>query len=91
MRHFGYQTLPKNQLQKVGEIKTQHLTIMFFLKVKDFYQDAYQREELKGCTYHSWNGGSNCPRIDYIFYNNSENLQLINGKASSSSHRIIIP
>ncbi|MEC7754604.1 endonuclease/exonuclease/phosphatase family protein [Roseivirga sp. UBA1976] len=38
------------------------------LRLKEYFTDAYSGSELEGCTYHNWNGGSHCPRIDYIFY-----------------------
>ena len=32
------------------------------------FKDSYSGGKFDGCTFHSWHGGSNCPRIDYIFY-----------------------
>ncbi|WP_370592808.1 endonuclease/exonuclease/phosphatase family protein [Roseivirga sp. E12] len=46
------------------------------VRIKEFFNDAYQGDELEGCTFHGWNGGSHCPRIDYIFYDNSQKLKL---------------
>ena len=46
------------------------------VRLKEFFNDSYSGDELQGCTYHGWNGGSHCPRIDYIFYDNSAGLVL---------------
>lgn len=45
-------------------------------RIKQYFEDTYSGEELEGCTYHNWNGGSHCDRIDYIFYQKSEGLSL---------------
>lgn len=46
------------------------------LRIKEFFKDSYTGNELEGCTFHGWNGGSHCPRIDYVFYSDSEKLSL---------------
>lgn len=46
-------------------------------RIKEYFQDGYSGDELEGCTYHNWNGGSHCDRIDYIFYEKSEELKLL--------------
>ena len=45
-------------------------------RIKEYFTDTYSGDELEGCTYHNWNGGSHCDRIDYIFYQKSEGLSL---------------
>lgn len=45
-------------------------------RVKEFFTDTYSGDELEGCTFHGYNGGSHCPRIDYIFYDPSSGLKL---------------
>lgn len=45
-------------------------------RIKEFFTDTYTGDELQGCTYHGYNGGSTCPRIDYIFYDESTGLKL---------------
>ena len=47
-------------------------------RVKEFFSDTYSGNELEGCTYHGYNGGSHCPRIDYIFYDGESGLKLKN-------------
>ncbi len=45
-------------------------------RIKEFFTDTYSGDELEGCTYHGYNGGSHCPRIDYIFYDPTSGLKL---------------
>lgn len=45
-------------------------------RISEYFEDTYKGDFLEGCTYHNWNGGSHCPRIDYIFYHDSEGLKL---------------
>lgn len=40
------------------------------------YVDTYKGAELEGCTYHSFHGGRNCPRIDYIFLRRKDEFTL---------------
>lgn len=40
------------------------------------YSDTYIGGPFEGCTYHSFHGGKNCPRIDYIFYRNSDGFEM---------------
>lgn len=47
-------------------------------RIEEYFTDTYSGDELEGCTYHNWNGGSHCDRIDYIFYQKSEELKLLN-------------
>lgn len=61
------------------------------VRLKEFFTDAYSGDELQGCTYHSWNGGSHCPRIDYIFYDNSGNLKLQNFQIDQWKRKFLYP
>lgn len=45
-------------------------------RINKFFEDTYKGSELEGCTYHDYNGGILCPRIDYIFYDKSSGLAL---------------
>lgn len=45
-------------------------------RISKFFEDTYKGSELEGCTYHDYNGGLLCPRIDYIFYDKSSGLKL---------------
>uniref|UniRef100_UPI004048A07D endonuclease/exonuclease/phosphatase family protein n=1 Tax=Roseivirga sp. TaxID=1964215 RepID=UPI004048A07D len=45
--------------------------------VRESYTDTYTGEKLEGCTYHSFHGGKNCPRIDYIFHRRSDKFTMI--------------
>lgn len=47
------------------------------VRVKEYFKDTYSGNELEGCTFHGWNGGSHCSRIDYIFYEGNEKLSLV--------------
>lgn len=46
------------------------------VRIKRFFEDTYSGDELEGCTYHKYNGGSHCPRIDYIFFQKRSTLSL---------------
>ncbi len=61
------------------------------LRLKKFFNDAYTGPDLEGCTYHGWNGGSHCPRIDYIFYNSSEGLSLLDFKIDKWRQKRLYP
>lgn len=61
------------------------------LRVKKFFNDAYKGKPLEGCSYHGWNGGSHCPRIDYIFYDNSEALSLLDFKIDKWKNKRLFP
>ncbi|WP_170827504.1 endonuclease/exonuclease/phosphatase family protein [Roseivirga sp. 4D4] len=61
------------------------------LRVKEFFNDAYTGDELEGCTFHGWNGGSHCPRIDYVFYDNSQKLKLKNFKIDQWKSKQLYP
>lgn len=37
-------------------------------RMEQFFTDTFEGDELDGCTYHDYHGGSHCPRIDYIFF-----------------------
>jgi endonuclease/exonuclease/phosphatase family metal-dependent hydrolase len=74
-------------LEKLSNYKEQYPTILagdFNAAPKDIiidmitndYADSYKGVELEGCTYHSFHGGRNCPRIDYIFYRRSDGFTL---------------
>lgn len=45
-------------------------------RISKYFTDAYGGDELEGCTYHNWNGGSHCDRIDYIFFTKDQGLNL---------------
>lgn len=61
------------------------------LRVKEFFNDAYQGDELEGCTFHGWNGGSHCQRIDYIFYDKSEKFSLSSFKIDQWKSKQLYP
>lgn len=44
-------------------------------RIKEYFEDTYKGDELEGCTFHNWNGGSHCDRIDYIFYLKADDLK----------------
>ena len=46
-------------------------------KMKEEFKDSYTGGRFEGCTFHNWLGGSNCPRIDYIFYPESSSLEMV--------------
>lgn len=60
-------------------------------RIKEYFVDAYSGSDLEGCTYHNWNGGSHCPRIDYIFYHNSEGLKLKEFTIDKWKNKIFFP
>ncbi|OEK05840.1 endonuclease/exonuclease/phosphatase family protein [Roseivirga misakiensis] len=60
-------------------------------RVKEFFDDTYTGDELEGCTFHGWNGGSHCSRIDYIFYENSPNLSLVDFKIDRWKSKQLYP
>tara|TARA_R110000796_G_scaffold96719_1_gene202630 strand:- start:11612 stop:12454 length:843 start_codon:yes stop_codon:yes gene_type:complete len=47
-------------------------------RITEEYSDTYTGGPFEGCTYHSFHGGKNCPRIDYIFYRNSDGFEMTN-------------
>tara|TARA_A100000171_G_scaffold37647_1_gene36745 strand:+ start:1268 stop:2110 length:843 start_codon:yes stop_codon:yes gene_type:complete len=47
-------------------------------RITEEYNDTYTGGPFEGCTYHSFHGGKNCPRIDYIFYRNSDGFEMTN-------------
>jgi len=61
------------------------------LRIREFFKDAYQGDELEGCTFHRWNGGSHCQRIDYIFYGNSEKFSLSSFKIDQWKSKQLYP
>lgn len=61
------------------------------LRIKEFFKDAYQGDELEGCTFHRWNGGSHCERIDYIFHGNSEKFSLSSFKIDQWKSKQLYP
>ncbi|MFY0594067.1 endonuclease/exonuclease/phosphatase family protein [Roseivirga sp.] len=60
-------------------------------RVKEFFEDTYTGNELEGCTFHGWNGGSHCSRIDYIFYDKEENLSLVEFKIDRWKSKQLYP
>ena len=46
-------------------------------RMTEEYKDSYTGGKFEGCTFHNWLGGSNCPRIDYIFYPESPSLEMV--------------
>lgn len=61
------------------------------LRIKEFFNDTYTGKPLEGCTFHGWNGGSHCPRIDYIYYDNSDKLTLKNFKIDQWKSKQLYP
>lgn len=61
------------------------------VRIKEFFKDAYQGDELEGCTFHGWNGGSHCQRIDYIFYDKSEKFSLSSFKIDQWKSKQLYP
>ncbi|MGW8122717.1 endonuclease/exonuclease/phosphatase family protein [Roseivirga echinicomitans] len=45
-------------------------------KTLEEYSDTYTGGPFEGCTFHSYHGGRNCPRIDYIFYRNADGMKM---------------
>tara|TARA_A100000171_G_C2130769_1_gene146546 strand:+ start:878 stop:1720 length:843 start_codon:yes stop_codon:yes gene_type:complete len=45
-------------------------------RILEEYADTYTGGPFEGCTYHSFHGGKNCPRIDYIFYRKSDGFEM---------------
>lgn len=43
-------------------------------KLQQYFTDTFEGDELDGCTYHDYHGGSHCPRIDYIFYQEGQGI-----------------
>ncbi len=43
-------------------------------RMEQFFTDTFEGEELDGCTYHDYHGGSHCPRIDYIFFQDGQGV-----------------
>ena len=42
-----------------------------------WFNDSYTGPAIEGCTYHKWDGGRHCERIDYIFYPKESGFELI--------------
>lgn len=61
------------------------------VRIKEFFKDAFTGNELEGCTFHGWNGGSHCPRVDYIFYAESQRLNLKNFKIDQWKSKQLYP
>lgn len=61
------------------------------VRLKEFFKDTYSGNELEGCTYHGWNGGKHCSRIDYIFYDESEGLSFIDFKIDRWKSKQLYP
>lgn len=75
-------------LSKLEDYKEQYPTLLvgdfnatsenlIIQMVREGYADTYTGEKLEGCTYHSFHGGRNCPRIDYIFHRRSDKFTMI--------------
>lgn len=61
------------------------------VRVKEFFKDTYSGSELEGCTFHGWNGGRHCSRIDYIFYDESEDLSFTSFKIDRWKSKQLYP
>ena len=75
-------------LERIAEKKDGVLTLIMgdfnakpgnetITKMTEEFKDSYTGGRFEGCTFHNWLGGSNCPRIDYIFYPESSSLEFI--------------
>ncbi|PIQ46951.1 MAG: hypothetical protein COW03_17530 [Cytophagales bacterium CG12_big_fil_rev_8_21_14_0_65_40_12] len=75
-------------LSKLEDYKEQYPTLLvgdlnatsenlIIQMIRESYVDTYTGEKLEGCTYHSFHGGKNCPRIDYIFHRRSDKFTMI--------------
>lgn len=50
------------------------------VKLQQYFTDTFNGSELEGCTFHDYHGGSHCPRIDYIFYQEGQGVKKTNYK-----------
>jgi endonuclease/exonuclease/phosphatase family metal-dependent hydrolase len=75
-------------LSKLSQYEDQYPTILagdfnatpenlIIQMIRENYSDTYTGAKLEGCTYHSFHGGRNCPRIDYIFQRRSDKFTMI--------------
>ena len=46
-------------------------------KLEAQFEDSYTGPAIEGCTFHKWDGGRHCERIDYIFYPKNSGFQLL--------------
>ena len=46
-------------------------------KIAANFSDSYTGPAVEGCTFHKWDGGRHCDRIDYIFYPKDSGLKLL--------------
>jgi endonuclease/exonuclease/phosphatase family metal-dependent hydrolase len=46
-------------------------------KLEAQFEDSYIGPSIEGCTYHKWDGGRHCERIDYIFYPKNSGFELL--------------
>lgn len=61
------------------------------VRLKESFKDTYSGSELEGCTFHGWNGGKHCSRIDYIFYGESEEFSFTNFKIDRWKNKQLYP
>jgi endonuclease/exonuclease/phosphatase family metal-dependent hydrolase len=95
-------------LSKLSQYEEQYPTILvgdfnaapedlIIQMIRENYSDTYTGAKLEGCTYHSFHGGRNCPRIDYIFHRRSDKFTMIDSgidryeknKMYASDHYVI--
>ena len=41
------------------------------------YEDTYTGLPIEGCTFHKWDGGRHCQRVDYIFFPKNSGIELL--------------
>jgi len=46
-------------------------------KLSPLFEDSYTGPAIEGCTFHKWDGGRHCERIDYIFYPKNSGFKLL--------------
>ncbi len=46
-------------------------------KIREWFEDSYTGPPVEGCTFHRWDGGRHCERIDYVFYPKASGFELL--------------
>ncbi|RKQ51259.1 endonuclease/exonuclease/phosphatase family metal-dependent hydrolase [Roseivirga pacifica] len=44
-------------------------------RMEEFFTDTFEGDILLACTYHNYQGGSHCPRYDYIFFQENAGIK----------------